>query len=85
MSASEPVRVRLFSVLKERTGQSEILLDAGDVDSVGAALSALGRTYPVIADYRRWIRPAVNRAYADEDTLLKSGDELALITPVSGG
>ena len=52
---------------------------------MAAALTVLGEQYPVIAEYRRWIRPAVNLAYADESTLLKPGDELALITPVSGG
>lgn len=85
MAKADPLRVRLFSVLKEQTGESEILLESTGLDTVGSALSRLGERYPVIAEYRRWIRPAVNRAYAVEATPISPGDELALITPVSGG
>lgn len=85
MAEADPLRVRLFSVLRERTGEREILLESAGLETVGGALSRLGEQYPVIAEYRRWIRPAVNRAYAVDATPIAPGDELALITPVSGG
>ncbi len=62
-----------------------IELESGGVPTVAAALTVLGERYPVIAEYRRWIRPAINLSYADEASPLSPGDELALITPVSGG
>ncbi|MFT4605538.1 MAG: molybdopterin converting factor small subunit [Rhodothermales bacterium] len=62
-----------------------IELEAAGVPTVADALTALGEQHPVIAEYRRWIRPAVNLTYADETSALSPGDELALITPVSGG
>lgn len=40
---------------------------------------------PAIADFRSTIRLAVNGVYAESDTLIEPGDEVAVITPVSGG
>jgi molybdopterin converting factor small subunit len=85
MDTSEYVTVLLFSVLKEKLGLSRLELDASRAQSVGEALSLLSAAHPIIAEYRPWIRPAVNRGYATDDTPLLAGDELALITPVSGG
>ena len=82
---NEPVRIRLFSVLKERIGQDELRLDPGEAPTVERALDALAARYPDIKEYRPWIRPAVNRVYAPQDVALNPGDELSLITPVSGG
>jgi molybdopterin synthase catalytic subunit len=74
------VRVLLFAALRERAGADEVELELPDGADVGAALSQLaGFTdgVPVVM--------AVNHEYADADTLLSPGDELALIPPVSGG
>ena len=79
------IRVRLFSVLRERLGRDRLDLPAEDIATVGEALDRLARAYPEIAQYRRWIRPAVNQAYASDAAPLGPNDELALITPVSGG
>ncbi len=74
------IRVRLFAMLRERAGRSEIALElppgstAGDV---WAAL-ALGPEPPGVG-------VAVNRAHADRSALLADGDEVAFIPPVSGG
>ncbi len=85
MAPSKPITVRLFSVLKDRTGTAVIELEADGIPTVADALTRLGERYPVIAEYRRWIRPAINLSYAEENSALSPGDELALITPVSGG
>jgi molybdopterin converting factor small subunit len=53
--------------------------------TVASALDVLSSRYSVIGDYRRYVRVAVNAAYAEDDRALSPGDELALITPVSGG
>jgi MoaE-MoaD fusion protein len=74
------VSVRLFAVLRERAGAGEIELELPDGASVGDALAqvrALTDGVPVVM--------AVNREYADASARLSSGDELALIPPVSGG
>ena len=79
------ITVRLFSVLREKTGVDRITLDPAQVDSVEAAIELLSADYPDIARYRPWIRPALNRTYCSLHAPLATGDELSLITPVSGG
>jgi len=74
------VTVRLFAGLRERAGTGERELELpGDarVADVWAAL-ALG-------DEPGGLLYAVNKSYADRDTGLADGDEVALIPPVSGG
>jgi molybdopterin synthase catalytic subunit/molybdopterin converting factor small subunit len=74
------VTVRLFAALRERagTGRRELELPEGSrVSDVWPALD-LGAEPGGLA-YAR------NRAYADRDTPLQPGDEVAVIPPVSGG
>jgi MoaE-MoaD fusion protein len=74
------VTVRLFAMLRERAGAREVTLELPDGARVSDALAELGS----IAEGLPLVM-AVNREYADEDQVLDSGDELALIPPVSGG
>jgi MoaE-MoaD fusion protein len=74
------VRVRLFAALRERAGEDVVELELADDARVHDALQSLSRltgNVPVVM--------AVNHQYADRDTRLQPGDELALIPPVSGG
>ncbi len=48
-------------------------------------LDHLEAQYPVLGDYRPVLRLAVNQEYVPETVTLADGDEVALITPVSGG
>src|SRR5665811_1030694 len=49
------------------------------------AWSALAAQVPAIASARPFVRFARNGAYADADTPLADGDEVACIPPISGG
>ncbi len=76
------VRVRLFAMLRERAGVSELSLELPDGacvrDALAApAVAALAGGLPLVL--------AVNREYADDGVVLAPDDELALIPPVSGG
>jgi molybdopterin synthase catalytic subunit len=74
------VRVRVFAGLRERAGSDELELDLPDGATVGDALARLDDVIagaPVVM--------AVNRTYADSADVLRPGDEVALIPPVSGG
>ena len=74
------VTVRLFAMLRERAGASEVTVELPEGARVRDALAALGG----LADGLPLVM-AVNREYAREDAVLDAGDELALIPPVSGG
>ncbi len=74
------VTVRLFAMLRERAGASELTLDLPEGARVRDALDSLqpmSDGIPLVI--------AVNREYADPERVLDAGDELALIPPVSGG
>jgi molybdopterin synthase catalytic subunit len=79
------VRVRLFAIQRELAGAREIALDLAPGATIEAAWSALVERHPVLASGRPAVRFARNGEYADPDTTLGNGDELAIIPPVSGG
>ena len=74
------VTIKLFAGLRERAGADAVALTLPDGARVADALARLGGLtdgVPVVM--------AVNQEFADESVVLRAGDELALIPPVSGG
>jgi molybdopterin synthase catalytic subunit len=74
------VSVRLFAGLRERAGQDELVLDLPEGARVADALAAVQHLAPGTS-----LVLAVNREYASEDVVLRPGDEVAVVPPVSGG
>jgi molybdopterin synthase catalytic subunit len=72
------ITVRLFAGLRERAGYAQREVEG--VARVRDVWPALG-----LGDEPEGLLYAVNRQYADGDRELAEGDEVALITPVSGG
>jgi molybdopterin synthase catalytic subunit len=79
------VRIRLFAIQRELAGTREHILDLPDGSTVGDAWDGLVASFPALAPGRASVRFARNGAYADADTPLSEGDEVAMIPPVSGG
>ena len=79
------VRVVLFSVLRELVGSSEIALKLPAPARGEDVVGRLAAEYPALRSYGSVTRLAVNEVYASPSTALRDGDEVALITPVSGG
>lgn len=79
------VRVRLFAIQRELVGAREVPLDIAEPATVDGAWTALVAVHPGLAPGREFVRFARNGDYADPDTRLSDGDELAIIPPVSGG
>jgi molybdopterin converting factor subunit 1 len=74
------VTVRLFAGLRERAGADHVAVDVPEGASVADVLERIDGLIagvPVVM--------AVNQEYADREQVLTSGDELAVIPPVSGG
>jgi molybdopterin converting factor subunit 1 len=79
------VRVLLFSVLREYVGAGEVEVTLPAPATGRTLLDHLAERFPALRDYRPVVHLAVNEQYAPPDTPLSEGDEVALITPVSGG
>jgi molybdopterin synthase catalytic subunit/molybdopterin converting factor small subunit len=74
------VTVRLFAGLREHAGTGRREVDLGDEARVADVWPALD-----LGDEPAGLVFAVNRAYVKRDQALATGDEVALIPPVSGG
>jgi molybdopterin converting factor subunit 1 len=77
------VKVHLFATYRETVGARQVSLDLAEGATVGDAWHALQAQYPRL----RTPRPAaaVNEEYAELETVLQAGDEIAFLPPVSGG
>jgi len=80
-----PVQVMLFSVLRERTGERVLSVTIPNSETVESFVDRLAMAYQPIADLKSVVRVAVNKRYATANDMVSPGDEIALITPVSGG
>lgn len=78
------MHVRLFASYRETAGRGHFDLDLPAGATVRDAIGRIVKEHPLIAEGRQVVI-ARNREYADLDTPLASGDEIALIPPVSGG
>jgi molybdopterin synthase catalytic subunit len=79
------VSVLLFAGLREAVGQKQVFLELPDDASLAELMAALGGEYPVVAAYRGRLVISVNAERALLDRVLRDGDEVALLPPVSGG
>ena len=77
--------VKLFAILKEKAGTSELTLELPDSSTVADLLREMERLHPGLVASVGQTMVAVNTEYATESQTLKDGDEVALIPPVSGG
>ncbi len=84
-TTSAAIAVRLFSVLRQYVGHRSVLLEVRSPSTAQDVLDALIVAYPVVSPYRTVMRLAVNHTYARDGDPVREGDEVAVITPVSGG
>jgi MoaE-MoaD fusion protein len=85
--ANVPMRLRVlfFGMLKDLVGHSSATLDLPESATVGDLLAHFAAQWPQLKDSLSSLAVAVNQQYAGTETELKSGDEVALLPPVSGG
>lgn len=79
------VTIRFFAVLRDRAGTDRIELELDEGATASLALEKIANRFESIKPMLPRIALAVNREYVKADCVLKDGDELALIPPVSGG
>ena len=77
------ITVLLFAELEEKAGQREIHF-ADDALTIKEIRERLLADYPQLTGITSAM-PAVNEDYAEDAKVVKSGDTVAFIPPVSGG
>ena len=77
--------VKLFAAARELAGCGEMKIELSTDATVGELRAALIITKPALAALAQRSMVAVNEEYASDATLLRKGDVVALIPPVSGG
>ncbi|MEO5857599.1 MAG: MoaD/ThiS family protein [Pyrinomonadaceae bacterium] len=77
------IHVLFFGATADAVGSRELELSVDDGRTAGSVMDQISKDHPALANHKLLI--AVNEEYADPDTILTDGDELALFTAVSGG
>lgn len=79
------VSVRYFAAHREVTAQAVEPFELSEGATVGVLWAEIAARYPRLAGYGGRMLYAVNEEFSELTTLLKHGDEVAFIPPVSGG
>ncbi len=76
-------RIKTFGIARDILGSKELVLEING-STVMDLRNDLAKQYPTLESLKS-LFIAVNQSYAQDDTVLKETDEIALIPPVSGG
>ena len=79
------VNVRLFAAAREIVGRGETVMFLPAGSTPLTVLQSLFEEYPLLREWNRHLRVAVNCDYVALSSILNENDELAIIPPVSGG
>lgn len=79
------VRVKLFAYYRELLGKKEMKMELEEGSRVGDLLDMLIKRNPKLGADKEGIVISVNYNYVPFEAVLKNGDEVALLPPVSGG
>jgi molybdopterin synthase sulfur carrier subunit len=78
------VNVLAFGIARDIMGGSMVGVEVPNACSIGVLKELLTNSYPALTRLSSFAI-AVNGEYAMPDRAIKSGDEVAIIPPVSGG
>lgn len=79
------VKVLLFAAAKDLADAESVSLETPPGGTIADLKLSLGREYPQLASLLLRCAIARNQEYAEDSDPVASGDELAVIPPVSGG
>jgi len=77
--------IRLFATLKDKAGTNRIRIVVAEPITMQGILDTIAATYPQLETSLSTTLISVNKAFADLETAVTAGDEIALFPPVSGG
>jgi molybdopterin synthase catalytic subunit len=79
------VKILFFASARELTGETDIILELEEGTQTDALPAKLMEIYPDLDIHRDRMSLAVNQVYTREPTMLKEGDTVAVLPPISGG
>ncbi len=79
------VTIKLFARLRELVGTGTLEREVADKSTVADVLQSLQEEFPALAQAASRTIISVNKEFADPQTALSAGDEVAIFPPVSGG
>jgi molybdopterin converting factor subunit 1 len=77
--------VRFFALYRERAGCNHCAFHLPESATVADLIAAVRRRFPTLAPPQVQIRVAVDTEFAAPELVLREGNEVCLIPPVSGG
>ena len=77
------VQVLFFGATADESGEREINIELNENAKAADAFGEIVGKFPQLARHKLLF--AVNQEYSNGDEIIKSGDELAVFTAVSGG
>ena len=79
------VKLLFFASLKDIAGRRELEMELDDASTLQQVTEKLASLYPEIGLMQNSVRIAINQEFADENSSLNNGDEIAFLPPMSGG
>ena len=81
----DEIKVKLFAMLRESVGKSEITMAVPSGFTVRDLTNEVLKKYPQLKPFSNKFVTAVNCKVTNDNTIITSNDEIALLPPVSGG
>lgn len=79
------VRILFFASLKDITGENAVDLELEENATVESVKIKITSIYPKLEPLLNFVRIAINQEFAEAESVINNGDELAFLPPVSGG
>ena len=79
------VKVRFFAIARQTVGEREVEIELKEGATVQDLWDVLLRRFPRLNPMSGSLKLAVNWDYVQPEAVLRDGDEVAVIPPVSGG
>jgi len=78
------IRIRFFARLREQAGVETEIIEVAPTSTLADVYAALRAKHAALPEQGA-VRAALNQEFADWNTTVAAGDEVAYIPPVSGG
>lgn len=78
------ITILFFGIVTDLIGESTLTFEISNDSNVYDLKNELIETYPSLKNIHEFAI-AINESYANDNSIIKNGDTVAIIPPVSGG